>query len=230
MKKILLVDDHIMFRQGLASILKTQPNYRVVGEAGTAQEAIELARQLRPDIILMDFGLPGESGVDATRNILEEHPETIVVFLTVFDTDEFLFSAIRSGAKGYLLKSVSTVELLASLRAIERNEAAISRAMMTRILNEFSQLDSRTEPDETKLSSLTLREVEIVKELALGATNREIAQQFSISESTIKNHIHSILAKLGLKNRSEVAWFAHRHGIINNAKRGRLRDADSQQT
>jgi DNA-binding NarL/FixJ family response regulator len=166
----------------------------------------------------MDFGLPGENGVEATQKIIEERPDTVVVFLTVFDTDEFLFSAIRSGAKGYLLKSLSSVEFLASLRAIDRSEAAISSSMTRRILDEFSRLSTRREPGQSKLADLTFRELEILKEVAIGKTNHEISLRFLLSEATVKNHIHNILSKLGLKNRSEAAWFAHRHGIVDPAK------------
>ena len=218
MKKIILVDDHIMFRDGLVSILKSQAYFQVVGQAGTAHEAVELARELRPDVVLMDFGLPDESGIEATQAILEERPETIVIFLTVFDTDQFLFAAIRSGAKGYLLKSQSSVQLLASLRAIERGEVAISRAMTMHILDEFSRLGTPTKPHQSKISKLTLREFEMLKELSLGSTNREIARHFSTSETTVKNRVHSILFKLGLKNRHEVAWFVRQLGIGDLSK------------
>ena len=220
MKKIVLVDDHIMFREGLAIILNSQTDFEVIGQAGTAQQAVELVRELRPDMVLMDFGLPDESGVEATRTIVQELPETIVIFLTVFDTDQLLFAAIRSGAKGYLLKSHPSMQLLASLRAIEKGEAAISRAMTMHILEEFSRLGPPTEPTQSKLSKLTLWEFEILKELSSGSTNREIAQKFSIAETTVKNQVHSILFKLGLKSRHEVVWFARQQGIGNFARQG----------
>ena len=218
MKKILLVDDHIMFREGLANILSSQADFQVIGQAGTAHAAVELARALRPDIILMDFGLPDQSGVEATRTILQERPETIVVFLTVFDTDQFLFAAIRSGAKGYLLKSQPSTQLLASLRAIDKGEAAISRTLSTHILEEFSRQGPPQEPDQSNLSKLTLREFEIMKEVSSGSTNRAIAQRYAISETTVKNVVHSILSKLNLKNRRDVIWFARQQGIENPNK------------
>lgn len=218
MKKIILVDDHIMFREGLANVLKGQSDFEVIGQAGTARDAVRLAHDLHPDIVLMDFGLPDESGIEATHTILEEMPGMIVVFLTGFDTDEFLFAAIRSGARGYLLKSLSSRELLASLRAIEKNEAAISRVMTKRILDEFAHLGPRREPHQSKLTNLTLRELEVLKELSVGATNRQIAEHIEISETTVKNHVHSILSKLGLKNRREVLWFAQRQGITDPIK------------
>jgi len=214
MIRILLVEDLVMFREGLANTLRTQPDFEVVGEAGTIQAGIELARQLKPDWVLMDFHLPDGTGVEATETIMREQPATIVIFLTVFDTDEYLFPAIRSGAKGYLLKSQSSAEMLAALRKIENNEAAISGTMTKRILDEFSRGASPHAPGQSKLEDLTLREFEILKELSTGATNQQIAQHLSTSESTIKNHVHKILSKLGLKNRREVAWFAHHQGLL----------------
>jgi DNA-binding NarL/FixJ family response regulator len=213
MKKILLVDDHTMFREGLANILKSQPDYQVVGEAGTAHDAIELARHLKPDLVLMDFHLPDGTGVDATQTILVENPQTIVIFLTVEDSDEFLFPAIRSGAKGFLLKSQSSAELIASLRKIEENEAAITGTMMKRIVDEFSRVESVRETDQSIFKGLTIREFEVFKEISTGKTNRQIAEKLDCSEATIKNHVHRILSKLGLKNRSEAAWFARRYKI-----------------
>jgi len=214
MMKIILVDDHIMFREGLANILNTQEDFQVIGQAGTAQEAVELVRELQPDMVLMDFGLPDASGIDATRIIMTERPETIVIFLTEFDTDPILFGAIRSGAQGYLLKSQSGDQLLATLRAIESGEVAISDAMIKNILDEFRRQGTLpSEPDQRKLSKLTLRELEILKELTSGSSNLAIAQHFSISETTVKNQVHGILSKLNLKNRHEAIWFARQQGV-----------------
>ncbi len=214
MKNILLVDDHVIFREGLANILKSQTDFRVVGQSGTARETIELARELKPDIVLMDIGLPDGSGIEATRTIVAERPETIVILLTIFDSDQFLFSAIRSGAKGYVLKSQPSTQLLASMRAIERGEAAVSRVMARQIIDEFFRQGPPTEPQQSKLSKLTLREFDILKQLSSGQTNQQIAERFAISITTVKNQVHSILFKLGLKNRRDVVWFARQHGIV----------------
>lgn len=213
MKSVILVDDHIMFREGLANILKSQNDFQVIGQAGTAHEAVEMVRNLHPDMVLMDFEMPDASGVDATQMIMAERPGTIVIFLTVHYTEKILFAAIRSGAKGYLLKSQSGTHLLASLRAIEKGEAAISRAMVKNILDEFTRQGSPTEPGQSKFSKLTLREFEILKALTTGSSNQELAQRFSVSENTVKNQIHSILSKLNLKNRHEAIWFARQQGI-----------------
>jgi len=213
MKKIVLVDDHIMFREGLVNILRSQPDFEVIGQAGSAQEAVEMVRALRPDMVLMDFGMPDASGVEATQKIVAEMPETIVIFLTVFDNDQILFAAIRAGAKGYLLKSQSSSQLLTSLRAIEKGEVAISRAMVKEILDEFARQGTPAESNQSKLGKLTRREFEILKELTSGSTNLEISQRFSVSETTVKNQVHSILSKLNLKSRHEAIWFARQQGL-----------------
>ena len=215
MKRVMLVDDHIMFREGLASILKAQPDFEVVGQAGDINEAVTMARELHPELILMDFELPDASGVEATQIITAELPETMVVFLTVHYTEKILFAALRSGAKGYLLKNQSSAQLLDSLRAIERGEAAISRTMVKSVLDEFSRQGMHSDPDQSRLSKLTLREMEVLKELTSGSSNLEIAQHFEISEHTVKNQVHSILNKLNLKNRHEAIWFARQHGLGN---------------
>ena len=208
MLRVLFVDDHILIREGLVSLLNSQPDLEVVGQAGSVREAIELARELKPDLILMDFGLPDGTGLDATKIILADQPNTKIVFLTVHEEDDRLFAAIRSGAKGYLLKNVPVSRLLAFLRGLERGEAAITPAMTSRVLNEFARLEpthSQTEPDE-----LTTRELEVLRELSTGASNREIAGRLIIAENTVKNHVSNILNKLSLRNRREAAEFARR--------------------
>jgi len=213
MKKVLLVDDHVMFREGLASILKSEPDFDVIGQAGTTREAVEMAREFHPDLILMDFEMPDASGVDATQIITNEMPGTMVIFLTVHYTEKILFAALRSGAKGYLMKNQSSSQLLESLRAIDKGEAAISRNMVKSVLDEFTRQGTYSDPDQSKLSKLTLREMEILKQLTSGSSNLEIAEHFEISEHTVKNQIHSILNKLELKNRHEAIWFARQHGL-----------------
>jgi two-component system, NarL family, nitrate/nitrite response regulator NarL len=213
--KIILVDDHVLFREGLVSLLKTQPDIQVVGEAGTVQEAIALVNRQQPDIVLMDFGLPDGSGVEATKAILNDKPGTLIVFLTVHDSDERLLSAIRSGARGYLLKNLPTAKLVASLRGLAHHEAAMSRSMMFRVLEAFTEDLHMTRNSESGLSSLSLRELEILREIATDATNQEIAGTLSISEMTVKNHVHSILRKLSLKNRRQASNYARRQGLVS---------------
>jgi DNA-binding NarL/FixJ family response regulator len=217
MMKILLVDDHVLVREGFESLLNSQSDFCVVGQAGSVGEAIVLARQLGPDLILMDFGLPDGTGLDATQAILAEQPEIKIVFLTVHEEDDRLFAAIRSGAKGYLLKNVPVAKLLMFLRRTEQGEAAISPDMASRILAEFSRLEPRPRHDHRlETDELTLRELEVLKELASGASNREIADCLTIAENTVKSHVRNILTKLNLRNRREATAFAHSQGLLSS--------------
>ena len=217
--RILIVDDHILFREGLTSLLRSQNDMDVVGECGSVHEAVDMASQVRPDVVLMDFSLPDGTGLEATRAILIQLPQTQIIFLTVHDNDERMISAMRAGAKGYLLKNLSVNKLLASLRALERGEAAISRVMMARVLQEFSQPSPPPVTDPSPLVGLTSREIEVLQELADGITNQEIATRLFISENTVKNHIHNILEKLGLHNRREAIDFARKHGLFLSSRR-----------
>ena len=217
--RVLIVDDHILFREGLAGLLHSQSDMQVVGECGTVKEAIETALEVKPEVILMDFSMPDGTGLDATRAILGSLPEVQIIFLTVHDNDERLISAMRAGAKGYLLKNLSVNKLLASLRALERGEAAISRTMMARILEEFAQSEPIDQPAPSLLVGLTAREIEVLQELSDGITNQEIANRLYISENTVKNHIHNILEKLSLNNRREAIDFARKNGLITVSRK-----------
>lgn len=213
MIRILLVDDHVLFREGLAGLLRPEPDFDLVGQAGTAREAIQLARQLQPDLILMDFTLPDGTGLDVTQAVLETNPSVSIVFLTIHEDDDRLFSAIRSGAKGYLLKNVPVDSLLASLRGLQRGEAPLSPTLTLRMINEFSRLTASEPADASALLNLTNREVDILRLLAHGATNQEIAARLVISENTVKNHVHNILEKLNVRNRREAARFAKKNHL-----------------
>jgi len=215
---VLIVDDHILFREGLVNLLNAQPDIRVVGEAGSVHETIQMIDKLHPDIILMDVTLPDGTGLDATQAILARQPDAKIVFLTVHEDDNRLFAAIRSGAKGYLLKNVPVSKLLSFLRGVSEGRAALSADMTSRILEEFSRMGNRSAAHSpSEIDRLTEREVEILRELATGATNREIASQLIISENTVKNHVRNILSKLNLKNRREVARFARQQGLVNSS-------------
>jgi DNA-binding NarL/FixJ family response regulator len=217
--RVLVVDDHVLFREGLISLLTPEPQFDVVGEAGSVQQAIVLARKHKPDLVLMDFNLPDGTGLEATQVILTEQPACKIVFLTAYETDEKLLSAIRLGAKGYMLKNVPVTSLLASLRSLERGEPAISRAMVGRILDEFSRGESPRSGAPEQLGKLSPREMEVLSELSSGAGNLEIANNLFISTNTVKHHIRSILDKLELKNRSEAAQFARQHGLQSKSSR-----------
>lgn len=213
--KILLVDDHVLFREGLSGLIESQPDLSVVGAAATVKEAVAKACALKPDLILMDFGLPDGTGLDATNAILEDCPDMKIIFLTMHEDDQRLFEALRSGAKGYLLKNTSVNELLSFIRGVEKGEAAITRSMASRLLDHFAQTTSLSPSPPAELEILTPRELEILQELDTGATNREIADRLVISERTVKNHVSSILSKLNLKNRHEASRFARRHGLAD---------------
>ncbi|MBI5841636.1 MAG: response regulator transcription factor [Chloroflexi bacterium] len=210
--RLMIVDDHHVLREGLVSIFRQQPDYEVVAEAGTVADAVEMAKKTKPDLVLMDYGITGGTGVDATREILAELPDTKIVFLTIHGTDEELFNAIRSGAVGYLLKNISAVNLVASLRGLMHGEAPLSRKMTGRILEAFGR-NERSKPKDGYFNALTRREVEILQALSSGATNQEIAESLFVSINTVKNHIHNILEKLHLDDRRAAAKYAHEHGL-----------------
>ena len=213
---IFLVDDHTLFREGLASVLEREPGFRIVGQAGSVSEAIRLAPPLKPDLILMDFSLPDGNGTEATRQILDRLPQTCIVFLTMHDGGDSLFPAIHSGAKGFLLKNMPVNQLVASLHALEQGEPAVAPAIVKTLFESARTIPAVQASLDNDLNELTFREVEVIQELAHNATNQEIAQRLVITENTVKSHVHSILEKLGCKNRREVISYARQHGLLEN--------------
>ena len=209
--KIIIVDDHILFREGLAAIIRSETDIEIIGQAGSVQEASELVRTSKPDLILMDFGLPDGTGADATRAILKEYPQCKIIFLTMSEEDEHLFAAIRSGAKGYLLKNMRPSKLISTLRSVQQGESALSRSMTLRLMEELARTK---EMPRTGDPTLTRREMEVLRELASGVSNQEIAQHLFISENTVKYHVHSILEKLNLSDRRDAAIYAREHRLI----------------
>jgi DNA-binding NarL/FixJ family response regulator len=214
-KKVLLIDDQILFREGLVGLLQSTTEFKVVGTAGSVHEGIQEALLHQPDIILMDFSLPDGTGLDATQAILARLPECQIVFLTVYEEDETLFTALRMGAKGYMLKNVNSSDLLTSLRALGRGENAISRKMINSVLNEFSHSIYSNQGPHKILTKLSRREIEVLREIESGATNLEIAQRLFLSENTVKHHIRNIFEKLGVENRREAAMIARQNAIIS---------------
>ncbi len=211
--RILLVDDHDLFRKGIARLIDSQPDFQVVGEARDGKEALTQAQLLNPDVILMDIEMPNWNGTEATRQIKAEIPDARIVMLTVSDDDQNLFSAVRAGAMGYLLKSVKPEELFRRLRGAMQGEAAISPLLAAKILREFSRLDQNT-PIPRVVEGLSPRETEVLGLVARGLTNREIGESLHIAENTVKNHLRNILDKLHLRNRAQAAAFAVRHGLM----------------
>ena len=213
MIKLLIVDDHALFREGLASILRLEADIEVSGLAGSVAEAVDMVGELTPDLVLMDFSLPDGTGADATRLILDKHPDCKIVFLTMSEKDENLYAAIRSGAKGYLLKNLSPSKLVAAIRSVQEGESAVSRMMTLRLMEELSRSKPTDRVGDASLEKLTTRELDVLREITKGLTNQEIADQLYISPNTVKYHVHSILDKLNLPDRRAAAVFAKEHGI-----------------
>ena len=205
--RVLLADDHPLFRKGLASLLSTEKGFKVVGEAQDGVEALNKAQDLKPDLVLMDIYMPGGNGLEATRRIKEALSSVKVVILTVSEEDKNLFEAIKCGAHGYLAKKIEPGELFEMLRGVSRGEAPISRSTAAKILKEFAEQASRgrEEPAEEKLS---LKEREVLELITRGLTNKEIGNKLGITENTVKNHLKNILDKLHLENRVQAATFA----------------------
>ena len=214
--RVLLADDHQLFREGVAAILNAQPDFEVVGAANDGLEVLVMADDLVPDLVLMDISMPGYDGVEATRQLTQQHPEMIVVMLTVRNEHEQLFEALKVGARGYLLKSIQSRQLVDMLRAVLRGEAAISPTLGGRLLDEFrrvSQLSDEALPAAGM--SLTPREQDVLSLVAEGHSDQEIADELVISVHTVKSHMHNILAKLQLSHRYEAAQFALNKGMIH---------------
>ncbi len=216
--RILLVDDHILFRKGVAALLASREDFKVVGEAGDGLEAIARARVTIPDVILMDIHMPGFNGLDAVREIKLEMPHVRIVMLTVSDSGQDLFTAIKNGADGYLLKNLEPEQLFSMLDGIRRGDSPISGALASKILNEFRQPDRGTRLAPEVRSELTPREFEVLELIVQGATNKEIAAALSVAEDTVKIHLRNILEKLHMKNRIQAAVYAVRQGLVPEPK------------
>jgi len=212
-KRLLIVDDHEMFREGLVGMFNAQQGYQVVGQAGSVCEAVEIARSSSPDLILMDYGLPDGTGAEAASQIRSFLPECKIVFLTVYETDEQLMAGIRSGAVGYLLKMIPFSKLLAALRSLDRGEVVIPHSMVIRLFKEIANSRPSSPHQANCVDKLSPRELEILRAIAAGASNDEIAHQLVLSVNTVKHHIHSILDKLQLHNRREAAEYARQNEL-----------------
>jgi DNA-binding NarL/FixJ family response regulator len=215
--RILLVDDHVLFRKGLGALLSARQDMEVVGEAGDGLQAIDQAREKVPDVILMDIHMPECDGLEAVRTIKREMPHVHIIMLTVSDDDRDLFTAIKNGAEGYLLKSLEPYQLFEMLEGVRRGEAPISGAMAAKILQEFRQPDKRLAPKPEAREALTPREIEVLKGVVEGATNKEIAEALVVTENTVKIHLRNILERLHLQNRIQAAVYAVREGLVDDS-------------
>ena len=205
--RLIIVDNHTLFRQGLVSLLQSEPGFEVTGEASSGEEALHVVPELRPDVVLMDVKMPGIGGVEATRRLMESNPDTRVLMLTVSEEEESLFAAIQAGARGYILKNADAAELLEAIQRVHAGEAMLSPVMTLRLLQ---VLQSGGIPAPLAELPLTSREQDVFQLLAQGASNRQIAETLMITENTVKTHVRNILEKLELHSRSEVAAYARR--------------------
>jgi len=213
--RVLLVDDHALFREGLASIIASQTDFEVVGEANDGLEALVKARELQPDLILMDIEMAGGDGLEATRQIKQELPQVSIVILTVREDEQKLFTAIRNGAQGYLLKNMRAKEILAMLRGVMQGQAAIPPVLASRMLDEFRRLSQHSPSAiHEPLAELTPREHEVLTLVAANTSDKEIAETLYLSLHTVKSHMRNILAKLHVNSRNEAAQYARQHGWV----------------
>jgi DNA-binding NarL/FixJ family response regulator len=216
--RILLVDDQRLLREGLRTLLELHDDLRVVGEAGDGLQAETLIEQLRPQVVLMDLRMPRRDGVEATRRITLRWPDVAVLVLTTYDDDDLVFRSIEAGASGYLLKDVGSDALAEAVRAASRGESPLQPAIARKVLK---RLQARREAPPAltgralpTIEQLSAREVDVLRLLGTGATNREIAERLSLTEGTVKNYISAILAKTGFPDRTKAALFAMRHGLV----------------
>lgn len=215
--RVLLVDDQPLLRTGFRMILDAEPDIAVVGEAGDGLAAIDAARALQPDVALMDIRMPRMDGVEATRHITgsQRSGNIRVLVLTTFDLDEYILEALRSGASGFLLKDAPADDLVDAIRIVARGDAVVAPSITRRLLDRFaSRLPSANDPTPTKLEHLTDREREVLKLVARGMSNGEIAAALFVSETTVKTHVGNVLAKLGLRDRVQAAVYAYESGLI----------------
>jgi DNA-binding NarL/FixJ family response regulator len=211
MLKILLVDDHEVVRLGLKALLSRYPQFEVVAEADNANDAIEKTLTYKPDVVVMDIRLPGKSGIQATKEIVEEQPETKVIMLTSYAEDDLLFEAIAAGASGYVLKQIGSGELIRALEAIGKGEALLDPSLTQRVFDRVREASRKAE--EQAFSPLTDQELRILSLVSEGKTNKEIAAEIYLSEKTVRNYISSIFSKLHLSTRAEAAAYAVRHRV-----------------
>jgi DNA-binding NarL/FixJ family response regulator len=210
-QRILIVDDHEVVRLGLKSLLDQHPYFEVVAEAGNAKEAIEKVDKYSPDVVLMDIRLPGASGIEACEEITTKYPETRVIMLTSYAEDEMLFSAIRSGASGYVLKQIGAEDLIKAIEAVGRGEGLLDPAVTQRVFQEVRR--AVREEEASAFANLSQQEKHVLMQVSEGKTNREIAKNLFLGEGTVRNYVSSILSKLSVSNRAEAAAYAVEHNL-----------------
>src|SRR5437588_1103429 len=213
--RVLIVDDHALFRGGLQMVLASEPDIDVVGEASDGAEAVDKAKALRPDVVLMDVRMPRRSGIEAAGAIRDELPEAKILMLTMSDEEADLYEAIKAGASGYLLKEISIEEVPDAIRSVWAGQSRISPSMASKLLSEFAAMSQRSGTAQGTGAQLTPREMQVLKLVAQGLNNRDIAEQLFISENTVKNHIRNILDKLHLHSRMEAVVYAVKEKLLD---------------
>jgi DNA-binding NarL/FixJ family response regulator len=213
--RILLADDQVLFREGLRTLLSVQPDFEVVGEAANGEEALRLAQEHCPDVVLMDLRMPVLDGVAATRRLCASDPACRVIVLTTFDDDEYVFEGLRAGALGYLLKDVSSEKLFEAIRAAARGGSVLQPAIAAKVVAQFARLAGQVpHADESLVEPLSSRERDVLQLIAQGKTNKQIAAALYIAEGTVKNHVTNILGKLGVSDRTQAALKARELGLV----------------
>ena len=214
--RLLLIDDQRLMRDGLRTILELEKDLKVVGEAEDGQSGLDIFEELNPDVVLMDIRMPGMDGVEATRRMIERWPQARVIILTTFDDDEYIFEGLRAGALGYLLKDVSGNELAEAIRKVAAGGALIEPSVARKVIAEFARLEPAVRSVNVGLPEpLSEREIEILKLLSQGLSNKEIAKQLYLAEGTVKNYVSNVLSKLGVTDRTQAALRARELGLLD---------------
>lgn len=208
--RVLVVDDNVLLRAGLLAVLESDPDVTVVAEAGDGPAAVRSCVEHRPDVVLMDVEMPGGDGITATRRIREAAPQSRVLILTMFDLDEYVLEALRAGASGFLLKTTSPAELLRAVKQCAAGEHIVGPTVMARLVETFV---AQPQPDRSALTTLTPRELDVLRSMALGLSNAEIGARLYLAESTVKTHVARVLVKLGVRDRVQAVVVAHRSGL-----------------
>jgi DNA-binding NarL/FixJ family response regulator len=218
MTQVLLVDDQALLRMGFRLVLEAEEDLEVVGEASDGRSALDQVRALQPDVVLMDVRMPGMNGIEATEHVVTQHPETRVLILTTFDLDEYAFAALRAGASGFLLKDARPAELVAAIRTVASGDAVVSPRVTRRMLELFAGRLPEAGRSETaadpRLGELTPRELEVLRAVAEGLSNAEVAERLFLSEATVKTHVGRVLAKLGVRDRVQAVVLAYETGLV----------------